>query len=311
MSRSASRIAFAVSSLSVWVVAAAQGHPASGITVNEKGEVFFIHTGRGVVRIDSAGKSSVFHRVAGGGHFLAWDATGQFENQFPRLIERVTPGGTTPALLYASGGAPFVVHRDGNLYYGSGFPEGEDDAPGGLTLARLSPEGKRTLFAPTLKRRLAAMKEAVTGLAAGPDGSLFVACPAAVLKVGTDGAAKTVVDSLKTDDGEDVFGAHAYSPFFHGPYLRGLALTDDGTIYAAATGRRLVLVISPKGEVKTALASPRPWTPTGVAVRGKEVFVLEYSHHEAAPSMWSPRVRRIGADGKVTVLVDLSRDEVK
>ena len=49
-------------------------------------------------------------------------------------------------------------------------------------------------------------------------------------------------------------------------------------------------------------------TPTGVAVRGKDVFVLEYTHHDKAEN-WVPRVRKLAADGNVAILADLTRDE--
>ena len=100
---------------------------------------------------------------------MALDTEGRFSSAADtRLFKRLTPSGVKPALLYASGGAPLVVNRDGNLYYGSGYPGGDDMAPGGLTLTRMSPDGKRTLFAPGFKITLATLNEAVTGLAAGP-----------------------------------------------------------------------------------------------------------------------------------------------
>src|SRR5262245_21557378 len=137
----------AVSSLCGLFATGAAAHPASGIVVNAKGEVFFVHTGAGVAKIGAEGKLTYVHKVSGGGHFLALDKQGRFSTQFPKLFEKITPEGVKPAVLYASGGAPLVVNRDGNLYYGSGFPDGDDMAPGGLTLTRLSPDGKRTLFA--------------------------------------------------------------------------------------------------------------------------------------------------------------------
>jgi hypothetical protein len=96
----------------------ALAHPASGIVVNAKGEVFFIHTGRGVGKIDTEGKLTYIHKVSGGGHFLALDREGRFSTQFPQLFERLSLDGLKPTLLYASGGAPLVVNSDGNLYYG-------------------------------------------------------------------------------------------------------------------------------------------------------------------------------------------------
>jgi hypothetical protein len=211
-------------------------------------------------------------------------------------------------VLYASGGAPFVVNPDGNLYYGTGFPGGDDLTPGGLTLTRLAPDAKRTLFAPDLKKTLAEMKEAVTGLAAGPDGTLFVACPKAILTVKTDGTVGTLVHPVEVKDGEDTFGKEPESPFYHPPYLRGLAVTAEGAVYAAVTGRRCVAKVSKAGKVETVLKAERPWSPTGVAVRGTDVFVLEYTNTDKAGD-WVPRVRKLGADGKVAVLADLTRTE--
>src|SRR5215831_20688443 len=177
MSRALMVRALAVASLYGVFADTAFAHPASGIVVNAKGEVFFIHTGRGVAKIDADGNLTYIHKVSGGGHFLAWDTTGRFSTQFPRLFEKLTPEGEKPTLLYASGGAPLVVNQDGNLYYGSGFPDGDDKAPGGHTVTRLSPDGKQTLFAADLKTTLAKLNEAVTGLATSPDGLLYVACP--------------------------------------------------------------------------------------------------------------------------------------
>jgi hypothetical protein len=300
----------AVSSLCGLFTGGAFAHPASGIVVNAKGEVFFVHTGVGVGKIDAEGKLSYIHKVSGGGHFLALDATGEFSTQLPRLFVKLTPVGAKPAVLYASGGAPFVVNRDGNLYYASGFPGGDDLTPGGLTLTRLAQEEKRMLFAPDLKKTLAKMKEAITGLANGPDGTLFVACPSAILKVKTDGTVTTLVHPVEVKDGEDAFGKEPESPFYHAPYLRGLDVTEEETVYAAVTGRRCVAKISKEGKVETVLKSEKPWSPTGVAVRGKDVFVLEYTNTDKAKD-WVPRVRKLGPDAKVTILADLAGDKKK
>src|SRR5262249_11281192 len=154
---------------------------------NAKGEVYFIHTGRGVCKIDAEGKLTYIHEVKGGGHFMALDREGRFSNQFPRLFEKLTPEGVKPTLLYASGGGPLVVCRDGNLYYGSGYPNGDDTEPGFHTVTRLAVDRGRTLFTPQLKITLEEWNEGVMGLAESPDGSLFVSCPNAILKVKLDG----------------------------------------------------------------------------------------------------------------------------
>src|SRR5262249_28290083 len=222
------------------------------------------------------GKLMYIHKDSGG-HWLARDMEENFSTQFPRLFQRITPEGAKPALLYASGGGPLVVNRDGNLYYGSGFPGGGDTAPGFPPVTRLAPDGKRTLFAPQLKKTLADLNEGVTGLAAAPDGSLLVACPNAILKVKEDGAVTTLVHPVVVKDRADDLAKDSRTRAFHSPYLRGLDVTEEGTVYAAVTGCRCVVRITPEGKVETVLKAERPWTPTGVAVRGKDVFVLEYT----------------------------------
>jgi len=303
-------VILAVWSLCGLFAARAFAHPAAGIVVNAKGEVFFIHTGQGVCKIDAEGKLTYIHRVNGGGHFLALDPEGKFSTQFPRLFEKVAIETAKPALLYASGGAPFVVSRDGNLYYGSGYPDGDDMAPGFHTLTRLSPDGKRTLFAPGLKKILADLNEGVVGLTAGPDGALFVACPNAIVKVKLDGTVTTLAHPVDVTDRGDDLAKDSHTRAFHSPYLRGIDVTEDGTFYAAVNGCRCVVKCTAGGKVETVLKAEKPWSPTGVAVRGQDVFVLEYTNPDK-DSGWVPRVRNLGSDGKVTILADLTRDENK
>jgi hypothetical protein len=284
--------------------AGAFAHPASGIVVNEKGEVFFIHSRRGVCKIDTDGKLTFIHKDTGG-HFMALDKEGRFASTADnRLFVKIRHFGAKPFLLFASGGAPFVVNRDGNLYYGSGYPGGADTAPAGHTLTRMSPDGKLTLFAPGLKTTLETLGEAVTGLAAGPDGTLFVACPNAILKVKTDGTVTTLVNPVVLKECQDDLAKDSRTRFFHSPYLRGLDVTGNGTVYAAVTGCRCVVKITPEGKVETVLRSERPWSPTGVALHGEDLFVLEYTNVDK-PEDWNPRVRKRGPNGKVSILATL------
>jgi hypothetical protein len=289
------------------LAACAFAHPASGIVVSPKGEVFFIHTGRGACKIEGQGKLTYIHKDTGG-HWMALDTAGSFASAADnRLFKKIAPAGDRPLMLFASGGAPLVVSRDGNLYYGSGFPGGDDTAPGGHMLTRMSPDGKQTLFAPELKSTLAKLEEAITGLAADNDGSLLVACPNAILKVKLDGTVTTLVHPVVVKDC-DFVTKEPRSRFFHAPYLRGLDVAEGGVVYAAATGCGCVVKVTPQGQVETVLKAESPWVPTGVAVRGKEVFVLEYSNaNQAKP--WAPRVRKLGPEGQVTTLATAGSEE--
>ncbi|MBI3417409.1 MAG: SUMF1/EgtB/PvdO family nonheme iron enzyme [Verrucomicrobia bacterium] len=287
----------------------ALAHPGSGIVVDKEGNVYFTHTGRGAGKIDAQGKLTYVHKDTGG-HFIALDAEGSFSSAAGnRLFERITPSGAKPTLLYASGGAPLVVNRDGNLYYGSGFPGGDDTTPGGFTLTRMSPDGKKTLFSPEVKVTLEKLGESVTGLAADRDGTLFVACPSAILKVKMDGTVTTVIHPVVVKDC-DFAPKESTSRFFHAPYLRGLDVTEEGTVYAAVAGCRCVVKISPEGKVETVLKSEQPWVPTGVAVHRGEVYILEYTNANGSPTEgWRPRVRKLGPDGKVTILLTVAPDD--
>jgi hypothetical protein len=59
------------------------------------------------------------------------------------------------------------------------------------------------------------------------------------------------------------------------PYLRGLAVGDNGNVYIAATGCRVVVRIDRRGTVTTVLRAESPWAPTAVALHGHAVYVLE------------------------------------
>jgi hypothetical protein len=284
------------------------GHPASGIVVDQQGIVYFIHSRYGVGKIDRAGKLTYIHRTTGG-HFMCLDADGSFSGSFPNLFKRLTPEGVKPVILHADGGAPLAVCRDGNLYYGSGYPGGADTAPGGETITRMSSDSKRTLFSAGLKTKLAEMNECVTGLADGPDGLLYVACPSAILKLGMDGAFTIVVHPVVVPDCDNCVPATNHSGFFHAPYLRGLAATADGTVYAAVTGCRCVIKVGTNGEVATVLKAEPPWSPTGVAVQGEDLYALEYTNANESPDAgWRPRVRRLARDGKIATLITIAAD---
>jgi sugar lactone lactonase YvrE len=237
-----------------------------------------------------------------GGHFLALDAEGSFARADLKRFRRVTASGVKPALIVAEGGAPIAVNSDGNLYSGLRSLQGKNPV-GGLT--RISPDGKQQPFAPDLKATVE--KLGISGLAAGPEGSLYLACNNAVLKVKADGTFTKVTEKVEVKDcDEDI----PDDPTVRLPALRGLAVDAKGTVYAAATGCHRVVKITADGKAETVLKSERPWSPTGVAVSGEDVYVLEYTHANArADKGWRPRVRRLGRDEKVTTLATIPAKE--
>jgi hypothetical protein len=286
-------------------VTRARAHPSSGIVVDQKGQVFLSDTIHGLLTIDAKGELTAINKE--GGHWLALDRKGAFSRMefeksphWPRWFKRRTPAGAVPALI-TDGGSPLVVSGDGNLYYVS---SDEKMVPGGLQISRLSPEGKLALLAPTLREATEKLG-GIKGLASGPDDSLYAACPGAIFKIKLDGTLSTFLDPVVVKDCDK--DPPPDTPASQEPCLRGLDVDSRGTVYAAATGCRCVLEITPEREVKTVLKAEPPWSPTGVAVRGKEVYVLEFTNpNSAAHEEWLPRVRVLGGDGKVKTLATMS-----
>lgn len=155
----------------------AVAHPGSGIVVDAGGNLYFTHTERGVGKLDPHGKLTYIHESRGG-HWMCLDAEGSFAQSQPKYFERITARDAKSALIFADGGSPIAVLPDGNLYYVS---SDEKKTPGGLQVTRMLTHGETTLFAPELRKLTE--KIGITGLAPGPGGMLYVACPNAVFKV--------------------------------------------------------------------------------------------------------------------------------
>ena len=82
-----------------WPVAA---HPGSGIAVDHDGQVYFVHTGVGVLRIEPEGQ---LHRHAEPGfHFMILDRDRRFtEQRWPPFPDgEIQVAGSNPQLLLAS-----------------------------------------------------------------------------------------------------------------------------------------------------------------------------------------------------------------
>ncbi len=281
----------------------ALAHPSSGIVVDQQGRVFFQDTvGRAIWKIDPQGKLTKYYDKLGG-HWMALDGKGVFSRADLKLVERITPFGEKPALVVADGGAPIVVNPDGYLYYGHALLGGGSVAVG---LTRVSPGGEQALFSPDLKRTLEKMDDGVLGLASGPNDSIYVSTWNAILRVNQDGTVTTVVQPVVVNDCDEDPADH--KPSNRLPYLRGLAVDARGTVYAAATSCHRLLKIAPDGKVESVLKAERPWSPTGVAVHGGDMYVLEYTNANGGRDEgWLPRVRRLGHDGKVATLATIPR----
>ena len=128
-----------------------------------------------------------------------------------------------------------------------------------------------------------------------------------MFKVSRDGTFSTLVDSIRLVGCEVDYPDNNTNNAL--PYLRGLAADEHGTVFAAGTACHCVVKVTPTGKAEAISKAERPWSPTGIAVRGGEVYVLEYTHAtEASAKGWLPRLRKIARDGTVTTLVTITSE---
>jgi hypothetical protein len=274
-------------------------HPGSGIVVDHEGQVYFLDTGAGVWKLDAEGRLTLIHTVAY--HWMALDEKGHFApfalGDFDRgSFERMTPQGAVPALIISSD-YPITVGEDGALYY---VPY---DADGPRKLIRRTPAGERSVFATLPADTSPDPVRWVNGIASAPDGSIYLTDNDAVWRVDRTGTISSFRSAIEAAGCSDPL---ADTPKL--PYLRGLAVHADGTVYAAANGCRAVIAIQKSGKVRSVLRSEAPWSPTGVALSGNDIYVLEYLHTSGDDrKAWIPRVRKVHSDGRVTALTAVKR----
>jgi hypothetical protein len=284
--------------------ATAFAHPGAGIAVDLRGQIYFTDTGAGVWKVDRQGRLTRHPGQAV--HWMAIDTRGDFSQRDmpPDIAGHLSVVGPDPSLIQSSD-FPIAVGRDGTLFY----PRADGDR---VKIMRVPPGGS-----PAVLASLPPIREVgpegnsknvpwITGLAAGPGGSLYYAERDAVRKISTEGSVSLVAGNVTVPD---CTPPPALEDSRIGPGLRGLDVMPDGTIYVAASGCKALLKISPRGVVEVALGAEAAWTPTGVAISGDDVYVLEYWYPKSERREdWIPRVRKLSRDGNVTVIASVRRD---
>ncbi|MEP6912072.1 MAG: SMP-30/gluconolactonase/LRE family protein [bacterium] len=270
-------------------------HPGSGIAVDCLGQVYFLDTGSGLWKIDRQGKLTKLSGLLP--HWLAIDANNRFTNTpLPTgALGEISRVGENPTLLLSTDW-PIAISQDGNLYYPSG-------RPGDLRLIRMTPSGAQSVFATLPSTVSGKPLPHISGIVAGPDGSLYYTEDSAIRRITAQGRISTVATVRAPASPPSIPATDQH------PYLRGLAVDARGVIYVADTGDARVLKITPKGKVTTLLQTKSPWSPTGVALFGSDVYVLEFLHTARDVRRdWLPRVRKITSDGKSTIILDSRPD---
>jgi sugar lactone lactonase YvrE len=270
--------------------------PGSGIAVDGEGAIYFTDTAHGPWKIQPSGR--VARREGPAFRFLALDAGGRFAGTSlpPESTADLRHAGEKPTLIL-SRNVPIAIGRDGALY----FPQ--PGADGRLRMLRLLPSGTHSVLATLPATSEEGPLENLNGIAAGGDGAIYYTENRAIRRISPEGTLSTVATSINVPD--CVPPGHADRPAAR---LGGLAVTADGTIFAAASGCGALVRVSPQGDVQTVLRSVAPWSPTAVAVAGQDVLVLEYPQEAGVGSAsGSPRVRKLSGDGRVSLLAEVRR----
>lgn len=280
-------------------IVASWGHPGSGIVVDDKGRVYFTDTGQGVWKIDEGGRVSAHEGQSY--HWMTIDLRAQFAAGLPQFVEPSTSierVGKNPTLILSSD-FPVTMGKDGALVY----PEFAEGGP--LRVYRLEPAGGRKRVLATLENGADGGElKWLNGMATGVDGSVYFTENAAVRRITPEGEVKTLARNVAVADCQRIEGAAERL----GPMLRGLDVGRDGSVYVAANACRALLKVSPSGAVSVVLRLEAPWSPTGVAVSGELVYVLEFLHTNGNDRReWIPRVRKISADGSSAIIAEIER----
>jgi hypothetical protein len=205
--------------------------------------------------------------------------------------------GAKPTLLVASD-FPIAVGRDGCLYY----PSHGSNTP--LEILQLKPSGRTSVLARLLASDAGKPLSELNGLAMGPEASVYFTENKAIRQITAQGRISTIAENINLPKCTPIPGNDEKDA----PLLRGLAVTDRGTVYVAASGCGSVLKVTPDGQFKILLEVESPWSPTAVALFGEDVYVLEYLHTVAEDRRaWVPRVRKVSPDGKSAILATVRR----
>ena len=244
------------------------------------------------------------------GEHLAYDSATQ---RWLASAWRLAPDGSlTDSGPRMEEGFPFLftpaVAPDGTRYYSRAYNNRRD----------VSEIHRRTRWADRAPRE--ALRPAWDGvgpearfgpigaIAVGPRGEIYVTDLACVRKVTAGGRVTTLArgGSLL----ESTLAGRLLSLGERYGTMMGLAVDGGGNVFAANYGGRRVVRVTPSGQVTSVLDESGPWSPTGVALSGEDLYVLEFGTMPV-PAI-SVRVRRLrpGRTPSVLAVIRNGRPEM-
>jgi hypothetical protein len=282
------RATLAILALAGLLPGAAHAHPGSGIVVDRFGRVYFVDMVSGIWKLEAQG--TLTHLPGSAFHWMTIDAEGSFAAApLPSgpgwELDRIS---ANPTLLLASD-FPLALGPDGKLY----FPT-QGETP--VRIRTYTPAGQAGVLATLPATTSHGPLRWLNGLAVAPDGAIYYSEDDAIRRVTSEGTVSTVAERLAPAG----CGRHT-------PLLRGLDVDAAGNVYVADAGCGNVLKVSPAGIVTILPQVQRPWFPTGVALSGSDLYVLEFENPDTDDRRaMLPRIRKIAADGTTTIVATVT-----
>ena len=294
-------VAVISAALCLFSVGKVEAHEGWGIVVDRQGQVYFSDIPTNTIwkitvegKLEAAATNQHSHSLIKGDDGNIY---GAHENG---SVWRITPDGGFLEVLPPNGDFPLSLHsffidRDGNIYsMNSGSVQS-----GQVKILRRTPDGQITTLTGNTSgyadgRGSEAKFTGIDGMDWAADGSLYLTDGVYVRRVAMDGLVTTVGGGVLTSEswGED---------------LMGLTVAPRNEILVADYSNRRILKVASDGSAQTVLETGLIWSPTGVALVGEDLYVLE---HLRMPLVFLGnievgayiRVRKISPDGAATTL---------
>jgi sugar lactone lactonase YvrE len=297
----------------VFLAGSVSAHPAWGIAVDRNNQIYFSDL-EAVWKIDAQGKLGVFRAGVSGRHTHdlnvdedgnLYGADNSYEpstQRFFSAVWKMTPAGGFSYLLAPTDDPPegtsIWKDRDGNMYHATNYPERE------LLVLKRTPNGNVTVLVGSSNALRAYRQGApysVGGMAFGTDGALYLTDGANLRKVTADGRMTMLARNIALENPSE-------SPMSGSPATRlfGIVVDAQGNVFAADNGNRRVLKVTSSGTISTVARAERPWSPTGVALKDGNLYILEFGF--TPPSTYTPRVRKLSPDGRITTLAAIGEN---
>jgi hypothetical protein len=297
--------------LFVFLSGKALAHPAWGIVVDRQGQVYFSDL-EAVWKIDRQGNVSVFRASVSGRHVhdITIDAEDNIygvdntynpqTETYPRALWKMTPKGEFSYLVPMTNNLPIgrSVWRDsaGNTYSVEPYNNEKKETK----IIKRTPDGSTSLFAGGKYGYLDGQKDkaefsVITDIAFGRDEAIYLTDTDKVRKIDKSGTVTTIYRpeiSAENQKSQETVSK-----------LLGLTVDGQNNIFVADPENRRVLKVTSGGAISTVARAEQPWSPTGVALKDGNLYILEFGFKP--PSEYIPRVRKLSSDGKITMLATI------